>query len=684
MHRDHQPFLDDQVIVLRAPTQFWSDRSGDAGFAADPRSAAIHGLYHGDVRVLHEVTLTADEERPEWISVARDGASVTTFTGVLRHLDGPGADPRVRIDRTREVHSDALVERILLSSARDVAVRAAIAVDLRPDFAPMQDVKAGIRRSYEWTSEQTRAGVLWTSGPTTATVRATDAAPRATEAGAVVEWNVELPPHGSVTLEWRIALTDASAVVAGAPGTPAWRELSVSSGDSRLARWVTTAMSDLDALRMTSKLAPGEEFLAAGAPWFFTLFGRDSLWAARFLLPVATAPALSTLRVLAAAQGRRVDPQTAEQPGKIMHELRAAELDLPGEGVTLPPLYYGTIDATPLWVCLLYDAWKWGAGEAHIRSLLPNLEAALGWMRDYGDSDRDGFLEYVDTTGHGLANQGWKDSGDSIQWRDGALTEGPIALCEVQAYAYEAAMHGAELLEHFGRPGAREWRAWAARIKDRFADAFWVDDPEGGRYPAVALDANKRRVNTLTSNIGHLLGTGILDALQEREVADRLLSPRLDSGFGLRTMSTDSAGYWPLSYHGGSVWTHDTAIAITGLVRAGLGDRAESLVEGLLRAAERFEFRMPELHSGDSAHDLPVPAPYPAACRPQAWSAAAAVAVLAARLGLRPEGPELVASPVPSAGRIRVTGLHVGDRAFEVRADEGGSVKVTPSLRAVP
>ena len=423
MHRDRQPFLDDQVIVLRAPTQFWSDRSGDAGHAADPRAAAIHGLYHGDVRVLHEVMLTADGERPEWLSVARDGASVTTFTGVLRHLDGPGADPRVRIDRTRETQADALIERIVITSARDVAVRTTIGVDLRPDFAPMQDVKAGIRRSYEWASQQTGDGVVWTSGPTTATLRATDAAPRASEAGAVVEWNVELPPNGSATLEWRVELTDASPVVAGAPGAPAWRDLTVASGDSRLARWVTTALSDLDALRMTSKLALDEEFLAAGAPWFFTLFGRDSLWAARFLLPVSTAPALSTLRVLAAAQGTRVDPQTAEQPGKIMHELRAAELDLPDEGVTLPPLYFGTIDATPLWVCLLHDAWKWGAGEADIRSLLPNLEAALGWMRDYGDSDHDGFLEYVDTTGHGLANQGWKDSGDSIQWRDGTLAE---------------------------------------------------------------------------------------------------------------------------------------------------------------------------------------------------------------------------------------------------------------------
>ncbi|MGA0567469.1 glycogen debranching N-terminal domain-containing protein [Rathayibacter sp. KR2-224] len=671
MQHHRQPFLNDQIIALRAPTQVWSDHGGDAG------SAPIHGLYHGDVRVLGGVELTVDGERPEWISVAQPGASVVTFTGVLRHLDGEGADPRVRIDRTREVKADAVLERVEIRSARDVPVRARVAVELRPDFAPMQDVKAGIRSTQEWTTEADTAGITWTSGPTTATIQAADASLRPTEAGAVAEWNVALEPEGTSVLEWRIELNDASAVVAGASGDSAWHDVSVEAGDTRLSRWVNAALSDLDALRMTSSLAPGEEFLAAGAPWFFTLFGRDSIWAARFLLPLSTAPALSTLRVLAAAQGTTTDAETAEQPGKIMHELRAAELALPGEGVRLAPLYYGTIDATPLWVCLLHDAWRWGAPEDGIRILLPNLEAALEWMRHHGDSDDDGFLEYVDTSGHGLANQGWKDSGDSIQWRDGTLAEGPIALCEVQAYAYEAAVHGADLLEHFGREGADEWRAWAARLKERFAAAFWVDDPQGGRYPAVALDASKRRVDTLTSNIGHLLGTGILTADEEREVADRLVSARLDSGFGLRTMATDSSGYWPLSYHGGSVWTHDTAIAITGLARAGMVERADGLVEGLLRAAEAFDFRMPELHSGDSARHISSPPPYPAACRPQAWSAAAAIAVLGTQLGLRPDGGDLVATPGPATGRIEASGLRVGRREFVVRTD-GEAAEVSP------
>jgi glycogen debranching enzyme len=202
----------------------------------------------------------------------------------------------------------------------------------------------------------------------------------------------------------------------------------------------------------------------------------------------------------------------------------------------------------------------------------------------------------------------------------------------VQAYAYQAATRGAELLERFGRPGAAEWREWAARLQDVFRERYWIDDP-GGAYPAIALDAHKRPVDTVTSNIGHLLGTGLLHPDEAALVARRLVSPELASGFGLRTLSTASAGYWPLSYHGGSVWTHDTAIAISGLTADGFIDEARQLSEGLLRAAVAFDYRMPELHSGDALADTPAPAPYPAACRPQAWSAAAAVTVLAALRG---------------------------------------------------
>ena len=273
------------------------------------------------------------------------------------------------------------------------------------------------------------------------------------------------------------------------------------------------------------------------------------------------------------------------------------------------------------------------------RALLDNLEAALTWLGEYGDSDGDGFLEYLDTTGHGLANQGWKDSGDSIRWHDGTIAEGPIALCEVQAYAYEAALNGAALLDAFGRPGGEKWRSWAAAMKERFRAAFWCEDAQG-RYPALALDAQKRPVDGVSSNIGHLLGTGILDADEQRVVVDRLLDPTMFSGYGIRTLSTTNGAYWPLRYHAGSVWSHDTGIVIDGMLRDGFTEEAAQVAEGLLAAAEGFDYRLPELFGGHPADEVWPPVPYPASCRPQAWAATSVVPVARA-LGALPDGAEV-------------------------------------------
>ena len=314
-----------------------------------------------------------------------------------------------------------------------------------------------------------------------------------------------------------------------------------------------------------------------------------------------------------------MDDERAEQPGKIMHELRRGSFAL--GSMSLPPLYYGTIDATPLWVCLLHDAWRAGLPEAEVVALLPALERALGWLLEFFDADGDGFGEYLDASGHGLANQGWKDSRDSVRFADGRIADGPVALCEVQGYAHEAAVAGALLLDTFGRPGAERLRGWAASLAARFRESFWCGEGED-RYPALALDGQKRRVDSLTSNIGHLLGTGLLDADEELLVARRVAGPELDSGLGLRTMAATDGGYSPLRYHCGSVWPHDTAVVIAGLLRTGLGAHAAGLVEGLLRASVAFDQRLPELWSGEGR-----PVPYPASCRPQAWSAAAAVVV---------------------------------------------------------
>ncbi|POH70799.1 amylo-alpha-1,6-glucosidase [Cryobacterium zongtaii] len=663
-----QPLLHDSAIVLAAPTQAWSGSDGRT-------SLPIHGLYHADTRVLSGWSLLVGGAAGEPIGSAARGAGEMTFSSLLRHLDDRTADPRLRLEVTRTVTAGQLTESITIVSGLAHPIETQVSVRLAPDFADMQTVKAGLAGAAERAvfgaaglpdtpvadGQETGTGIRLATPTVSALVRLSGNGVLSTAVTDVVgDWSVTVPARGSVTVQWTVDIEHSATVVQAASGLPEWAGVTVQSGDARLGHWVQKALEDLSGLRMATTARPDEPFLAAGAPWFFTLFGRDSLWAARFLLPLGTELAASTLRLLSELQGTENNAETAEQPGKIMHELRPAAFTIPGEDVSLPPLYYGTVDATPLWICLLADARRWGMPDAEVEALLPHLEAALAWMRDFGDSDGDGFLEYVDSTGHGLANQGWKDSGDSIQWRDGSLADGPIALCEVQAYAYQAAIGGADLLDAFGRPGGDTWRAWAEELKTRFRASFWIDSAEG-RYPAVALDAFKRPVDTVTSNIGHLLGTGLLSAEESALVAARLVSPELNSGFGLRTMSTDSAGYWPVSYHGGSVWTHDTAIAIHGLGRDGFGAEAGILIAGLLAAAESFDYRMPELHSGDAASVVTAAGAYPAACRPQAWSAAAAISVLGTVLGLSPDPAtgEVTSTPIAPAvaGAVTVHGL---------------------------
>jgi glycogen debranching enzyme len=636
-------------------------------------SAPIHGIYFSDVRLVSAQSVTIGGLPGEHLSTLVTAADIVSFVALQRHLDDRGADPRIRSTHTRTASISGVSEAFRLESHLNADVVTTGVVTLRADLSDLDRVKAGLAFAAPLAVSIGSGSATWSNDSVTASLTAPGATVSLDSSGAIVlSWQLVVPARGTASIGWTLSAEDAGAVVRGVQRPPSWSIPAITAGDDRLARWITTALGDLDALRLSTVAEPDRVFLAAGAPWFFTLFGRDSIWAARFMLPLGTELASDTLRVLAGLQGTSENADTAEQPGKIMHELRRGTLDIPGEGVSLPPLYYGTVDATALWVCLLHDAWRWGLADAEVEALLPHLVGALEWMRDFGDADGDGLLEYVDHSGRGLANQGWKDSGDSVQWRDGTLAEGPIALCEVQAYAYEAAVHGAELLDHFGREGAAEWRTWAAALRERFHAAFWIEDAAGA-YPAIALDAHKRPVDTVTSNLGHLLGTGLLDARQAALVARRLVSPQLNSGYGLRTMSTDSAGYWPLSYHGGSVWTHDTAIAISGLAKEGFAAEAGLLASGLLAAASGFDYRMPELHSGDGTDLVATPVPYPAACRPQAWSAASAVSVLGSALGLLPDAASatLSVSPSPVVGAITVTGLRLGgaDVSLTVNAD---------------
>ncbi|MBA3906896.1 MAG: amylo-alpha-1,6-glucosidase, partial [Pseudonocardiales bacterium] len=362
---------------------------------------------------------------------------------------------------------------------------------------------------------------------------------------------------------------------------------------------------------------------------------------------------------------------TAEEPGKILHEIRRPPSD--GGDAFLPPVYYGTVDATPLWICLLRDAWRWGMPADEVRALLPNLDAALEWIARHEDE----FVVYHDGSGRGLTNQGWKDSDDAVRFADGAIAEGPVALAEVQGYVHEAALAAAELLEAFGGQDAPRWRAYAADLAARFRKRFWVTD-DNGPFPALALDGTGAPVDTLTSNVGHLLGTGLLDAAESELVARRMLAPDMASGFGLRTMSRRAGGYSPLSYHCGAVWPHDTAVVARGLARAGEADAAAELAVQLLAAADGFDRRLPELFAGFGVDEVAAPVPYPASCRPQAWAAAAVVELLRVVLGLSvdvPAGVITLSPPSPSpVGVVSVCGLAVGGGRLDVAIDRDGRV----------
>jgi glycogen debranching enzyme len=678
--RAHPTFLHDLVTVVSAPALALSTPDGQIV----PTGAA--GFYLADRRALSRLVVTVDGQLPESVRGQNTGDATARFVGVVRDVGDEGPDPTVLVERLRTVSAVGLREIVTVVSHARAPVACTVGVDLGCDLADVGQVRTG-RISTELPADRQPGSVCWRGPDGVAVVTTpTPAADAVTPAGRL-EWAVSVEPGERWMLTLDVAVTDDQPPpVIVAPTRRVGSVPELSAGDHRLPALVRQSVADLHGLLLADPQAPDDNFLAAGAPWYLTLFGRDSIWAARMALPLGTQLAGGTLRTLARRQGRHRDAETGEAPGKILHELRRATSHHgPGTHaalpLTLPALYYGTVDATPLWILLLHDAWRWGLPEAEVAALLPHLDAALGWLRDDAVDDT-GFVRYIDESGRGLTNQGWKDSGDAIQFANGTVAQPPIALCEVQGYAHAAARRAADLLDAFDRPGGSGWRGWAEELRARFRDRFWIDDAEGG-YPAIALDGSGRPVDTVTSNIGHLLGTGLLDGDESDRVVRRLAAPDMDCGFGLRTLSSCSAGFNPLSYHAGSVWAHDTAIAIQGLVTVGTDAAqraAASLIDGLLAAAPAFGFRLPELHGGESDGRGRLPLPYPAACRPQAWSAAAALVLVSVILGVSPDVPggRLALRPLrPSpVGELTVHGLRVAGRPLDLHLSATGDLHV--------
>jgi len=449
-----------------------------------------------------------------------------------------------------------------------------------------------------------------------------------------------------------------------------------------LSTAIAVSQRDLGALRIADPEHPEDDVVAAGAPWFMTLFGRDSLITSWMMLPFAPGLAMGTLRTLARLQGTAVNPLSEEEPGRILHEVRAgADLQaaLGGEGV-----YFGSVDATPLFVMLAGRALRWGIAAEELQPLRQSVERAVAWLQHYGDRDGDGFIEYQRATDRGLVNQGWKDSQDSMTFRDGRPAQAPIALAEAQGYAYAALRAGAELEEAWGdQVTAARWRASADALRRAFHEAFW--DERVGCY-AMALDGRKQRVDAISSNIGHCLWTGIADASVADRIVDRMLEEDMFTGFGIRTLSSQSAAYNPASYHNGSVWPHDTVIAAAGMAEAGRRDAAVRVLSGLLDALEAFGGRLPELFCGFARTEQPVPVPYPTSCSPQAWAAATPFEMLRIALDLQADAraDRLTAAPVPDLiGDVHIAGLPFGQRRLRVDADTAAA-RVQEMAGSVP
>src|SRR5437762_700619 len=439
-----------------------------------------------------------------------------------------------------------------------------------------------------------------------------------------------------------------------------------------LSQSFSRSFSDLASLRMRRNGVMGR-LPAAGMPWFMTVFGRDTIITCLQTLLFGPELARSALEVLAELQAREDDASIDAEPGKIVHEVRngkAAE--------NWFHAYYGTVDATPLYLVLLSEVWRWTDDSALMRELKEPALKALAWIDEYGDRDGDGFVEYERRTPLGLENQSWKDSGDSQRFHDGTLAAAPIAPCEVQGYVYDAKLRMAELAREIWRDRtlAERLEHEADELRRAFNEQFWTD-ARGGYY-VLALDGEKRQVDSLCSNIGHLLWSGIVPTERVDAVVDALMGEELWSGWGVRTMSTGDAGYNPLSYHTGTVWPHDNSLIAHGLARQARWPEAQRVVRRMLSASTHFGYQLPEVFAGLPRAETPFPIAYPTAARPQAWAAGTPVLLLQVLLGLEPDrrrhqletyAPE----ELPSwAGRsLRLSGIRAFDRQWDVRVDRG-------------
>jgi glycogen debranching enzyme len=630
--------LEGSVSVVSPGAYVVSDGRGDVD------GSAGQGLFYRDVRHLSGFRLKIEGESPVPLASRTRGTEAEFVLAA-----GKGAIGVVR----RRSLGGGMTEEVMLKNEAPESLEARVELECAADFMDVFEVR-GYRRATErgGISEEATGGCLriayWRDGFRRGTmVRVSGEGVEPFAESGRVSFDLRLEPGEERAARVSVVLQEDGREVRWRRPAPIYGDApALETGWEELQRCWERSLEDLESL--TLDVGKGLLVPAAGAPWYMALFGRDALITGYQTMILGSGPAKNALRALARHQTTERDDYRDAEPGKIPHELRVGELAFFGEVPHAP--YYGTVDATPLFLILLNEVWRWTAGAGFVREMEGAARRALGWILNHADRV-NGYIAYATRSTAGLQNQGWKDSANSMLFRNGTLAGSKIAPCEVQGYVYDAFLRTAELAEVVWDDArlAGELRVEAGDLKERFDRDFWMDDRG---YYALALDGVGRRVDSITSNAGHLLWSGIVPAEKARLVADLLMGEELFSGWGIRTMAASERGYDPDSYHNGSVWPHDNSLIAYGLLRYGFREEANRIAAALLDAAPHFEDRLPELFAGYSRREAREPVELPRSCSPQAWAAGTVVLLVRAMLGAEPdlEGRRLLTTPVLREG----------------------------------